>query len=53
MKKEGPLPYEVQWFEENCITHVVNNLKEYGEIEGQMRQEEEHRRKMDKKTRKI
>ena len=51
-KKEGPLPYEVQWFEENCIPHVVNNLMEYGEIEDQMRREIEHRRKMDKKTRK-
>jgi hypothetical protein len=49
-KKEGPFPYEVQWFEENCIPQVVNNLMEYGEIEDQMRQEDEHWRKMDKKT---
>jgi hypothetical protein len=44
--------YEVQWFEKNCIPQVVNNLMEYGEIEDQMRREIEHRRKMDKKTRK-
>lgn len=48
-EKEDPFPYGVKWFEENCIPRVVNSVREYLNLEDEIRDAERHRKSMEKK----